>query len=215
MCYTHACMSFFTSLFTHTSLPPLSLCLSLFLSLPHTCSPSLTPLPPSLPPSLPGCISYYGSSHDGTLHCRAFPSRLPVCGRQTINDSICLYVPCTQNEEAWRMGMIAKKISSCTYAHSCFLTLSFSLLSLTHTYTHTHTLSLPSSLSLSLSFPPSLSLSLPLSPPHLPPSLQTPTLQHYSGYTTDSLLPLVERLNSMLKTPLSQHRTVRNKYSHE
>ena len=46
-------------------------------------------------------------------------------------------------------------------------------------------------------------------------SLQTPTLQHYSGYTVESILPVVERLNSMLKAPLTQQLTVRSKYSHE
>lgn len=43
----------------------------------------------------------------------------------------------------------------------------------------------------------------------------TPTLQHYSGYTVESILPVVERLNSMLKAPLTQQLTVRSKYSHE
>lgn len=43
----------------------------------------------------------------------------------------------------------------------------------------------------------------------------TETLKHYSGYSTEDLLPLVCRLNAMLKEPLTQHRTVRNKYSHE
>lgn len=43
----------------------------------------------------------------------------------------------------------------------------------------------------------------------------TPTLKHYSGYSVDEMLPLVERLNNMLKAPLIQHHTVRNKYSHE
>ncbi len=43
----------------------------------------------------------------------------------------------------------------------------------------------------------------------------TPTLQHYSGYTVEEFLPLVERLNSLIQLPLGQTTTVRSKYSHE
>jgi hypothetical protein len=43
----------------------------------------------------------------------------------------------------------------------------------------------------------------------------TPTLQHYSGYSISSLLPVAERLNDMLKAPLTQQKTIRSKYSHE
>ena len=58
----------------------------------------------------------------------------------------------------------------------------------------------------------SFSLSLSLS---LPPSLQTPTLQHYSGYTVEEMLPMVKRLNTLIQKPLGQTCTVRSKYSHE
>lgn len=43
----------------------------------------------------------------------------------------------------------------------------------------------------------------------------TATLQHYSGYSVEELLPLVERFNTLLQTPLGQTTTVRSKYSHE
>ena len=56
---------------------------------------------------------------------------------------------------------------------------------------------------------------LSLSPPPPPFSLQTPTLQHYSGYTVEELLPMVKRLNSLIQKPLGQTCTVRSKYSHE
>jgi cyclin B len=58
----------------------------------------------------------------------------------------------------------------------------------------------------SLSLPLFLSLSL---------SLQTPTLQHYSGYTVEEMLPMVKRLSSLIQKPLGQTCTVRSKYSHE
>lgn len=45
--------------------------------------------------------------------------------------------------------------------------------------------------------------------------MQTPTLVHYSGYTQEDLIPIVKRLNELLKTPLGQTATVRSKYSHE
>ncbi len=53
-----------------------------------------------------------------------------------------------------------------------------------------------------------------LTSPPTPPS-QTPTLQHYSGYAVEAMLPLVERLNSLIQPPLEQTSTVRSKYSHE
>lgn len=43
----------------------------------------------------------------------------------------------------------------------------------------------------------------------------TPTLQHYSGYHVAEMMPLVKRLNQLLRTPLDQTATVRSKYSHE
>ncbi|XP_065887687.1 G2/mitotic-specific cyclin-B3-like [Dysidea avara] len=43
----------------------------------------------------------------------------------------------------------------------------------------------------------------------------TSTLRHYSGMDMEEILPLAHRLNSMLKAPLGQTCTVRNKYSHE
>lgn len=43
----------------------------------------------------------------------------------------------------------------------------------------------------------------------------TPTLQHYSGYSVADMLPMVKRLNALLKAPLGQTATVRSKYSHE
>lgn len=46
-------------------------------------------------------------------------------------------------------------------------------------------------------------------------SLQNPTLQHYSGYTVEEMVPLVTRLNTLIQTPLGSTCTVRSKYSHE
>lgn len=44
----------------------------------------------------------------------------------------------------------------------------------------------------------------------------SPTLQHYSGYRLEQLLPLVVRLNTMLSSTSGQNTaTVRSKYSHE
>lgn len=43
----------------------------------------------------------------------------------------------------------------------------------------------------------------------------TPTLQHYSGYSVEEMLPLADRLNKLIQTPLGNTCTVRSKYSHE
>ncbi|XP_064393860.1 G2/mitotic-specific cyclin-B3-like isoform X2 [Halichondria panicea] len=42
-----------------------------------------------------------------------------------------------------------------------------------------------------------------------------PTLQHYSGYTVEQMLPFVTRLNTLIQTPLGNTCTVRSKYSHD
>ena len=42
-----------------------------------------------------------------------------------------------------------------------------------------------------------------------------PTLEHYSGYTLAEILPMVKRLDELIKKLLTQTCTVRSKYSHE
>ena len=52
--------------------------------------------------------------------------------------------------------------------------------------------------------------------PALPSFPQTPTLQHYSCYTVEEMLPTVERLNALIQAaPGANTTTVRSKYSHE
>lgn len=52
-------------------------------------------------------------------------------------------------------------------------------------------------------------------PPPAPVSLQSPTLEHYSGYAAQELPPLVKRLNFLLTYRQDERlKAVRSKYSH-
>lgn len=43
----------------------------------------------------------------------------------------------------------------------------------------------------------------------------TPTLQHYSGYSTEDLFDLTHRLYDFMRKPQAHLKTIRSKYSHK